>query len=93
MCEICFKRASKFTILLITFPLFRVTEEVVNEGEKNLADEKPSREEDATNVNKENPTNEPEEKEPEDKVNVFYFILDILIIPRFSFSWYASFDL
>ena len=65
----------------------------MNEGEKNLADEKPSREEDATNVNKEDPANEPEEKEPEDKVNVFYFILDILIIPRFSFSWYASFDL
>ena len=75
------------------FPLLRMTEEVVNEGEKNLADEKRSGEEDATNVNKENTTNEPEEKEPEDKVNVFYFILDILIIPRFSFLWYASFNL
>ncbi|GFY92736.1 hyaluronan [Actinidia rufa] len=76
-----------------TDEIAQMTEEVVNEGEKNLADEKPSGEEDATNVNKENPTNEPEEKEPEDKVNVFYFILDILIIPRFTFSRYASFNL
>ncbi|PSS35804.1 Plasminogen activator inhibitor 1 RNA-binding protein [Actinidia chinensis var. chinensis] len=45
----------------------QVTEEVVNEGEKNLSDEKPPGEEDATNVNKEDPANEPEEKEPEDK--------------------------
>ncbi|XP_057498349.1 RGG repeats nuclear RNA binding protein A-like isoform X2 [Actinidia eriantha] len=50
-----------------TDEIAQMTEEVVNEGEKYLADEKPSGEEDATNVNKENPTNEPEEKEPEDK--------------------------
>ncbi|THG16586.1 hypothetical protein TEA_014449 [Camellia sinensis var. sinensis] len=33
----------------------RVTEEVVNEGEKNVASEKPAGEEEATDVNKENP--------------------------------------
>ncbi|GFY81251.1 hyaluronan [Actinidia rufa] len=60
----------------------KVTEEVVNEGEKNLFDEKPPGEEDATNVNKEDPANEPEEKEPEDKVNVFYFILGYINNPK-----------
>ncbi|CAL5354352.1 unnamed protein product [Camellia sinensis] len=46
----------------------RVTEEVVNEGEKNVAFEKPAGEEEATDVNKENPANEAaEEKEPEEK--------------------------
>ncbi|KAM7476253.1 hypothetical protein LguiB_023496 [Lonicera macranthoides] len=45
--------------------LAQVTEEVVNEGEKNLGAEKPSGEEDATEGNKENPAKEPEEKEPE----------------------------
>ncbi|KAF5939055.1 hypothetical protein HYC85_023314 [Camellia sinensis] len=50
------------------FTLFRVTEEVVNEGEKNVASEKPAGEEKATDVNKENPANEAaEEKEPEEK--------------------------
>lgn len=49
--------------------LFRVTEEVVNEGEKNLGAEKPVGEEDVADGNKENPVNEPEEKEPEEKVN------------------------
>ena len=53
----------------MVFTLFRVTEEVVNEGEKNLVDEKPAGEEDAGDANKESPTNEPEEKEPEDKVD------------------------
>ncbi|XP_065859131.1 RGG repeats nuclear RNA binding protein A-like isoform X2 [Euphorbia lathyris] len=42
------------------------TEEAVNGGEKNLVDEKPVGEETA-DVIKESPTNEPEEKEPEDK--------------------------
>ncbi|KAF5961148.1 hypothetical protein HYC85_002357 [Camellia sinensis] len=46
----------------------QVTEEVVNEGEKNVASEKPVGEEEATDVNKENPANEAaEEKEPEKK--------------------------
>ncbi|KAK9018117.1 hypothetical protein V6N11_001100 [Hibiscus sabdariffa] len=44
-----------------TDELAQVTEEV-NEGEKNLGDEKP-----AGDANKESPTNDPEEKEPEDK--------------------------
>ncbi|XVF22833.1 hypothetical protein REPUB_Repub12eG0205100 [Reevesia pubescens] len=47
--------------------LAQVTEEVVNEGEKNLGDEKPAGEEEAGDANKESPANEPEEKEPEDK--------------------------
>ncbi|XP_022733343.1 RGG repeats nuclear RNA binding protein A-like [Durio zibethinus] len=50
-----------------TDELAQVTEEVVDEGEKNLGDEKPAGEEDAGDANKERPTNEPEEKEPEDK--------------------------
>ncbi|XP_021279965.1 RGG repeats nuclear RNA binding protein A-like [Herrania umbratica] len=50
-----------------TDELTQVTEEVVNESEKNLGDEKPAGEEDAGDASKESPTNEPEEKEPEDK--------------------------
>ncbi|XP_028072249.1 RGG repeats nuclear RNA binding protein A-like [Camellia sinensis] len=50
------------------YTLFRVTEEVVNEGEKSVASEKLAGEEEATDVNKENPANEAaEEKEPEEK--------------------------
>ncbi|CAK7347750.1 unnamed protein product [Dovyalis caffra] len=49
-----------------TDELAQVSEEVANEGEKNLGDEKPV-EEAAVDGNKENPDNEPEEKEPEDK--------------------------
>ena len=48
----------------------RVTDEVANETEKNLGDEKPAVEEDVADGNKDSPTNETEEKEPEDKVNV-----------------------
>ncbi|XP_022843545.1 RGG repeats nuclear RNA binding protein A-like [Olea europaea var. sylvestris] len=44
-----------------------VTDEVVNEGEKNLNAEKPSGEEDAVDGNKETSAIEIEEKEPEDK--------------------------
>ncbi|XAR63270.1 hypothetical protein NMG60_11023153 [Bertholletia excelsa] len=44
-----------------------VTEEAVNEGEKNVGVEKPSVEEEGKEVNKESPANETEEKEPEDK--------------------------
>ncbi|KAL2536608.1 Hyaluronan/mRNA binding family [Forsythia ovata] len=50
-----------------TDELAEVTEEVVNEGEKNLNAEKPSGEEDAADVNKETSAKEIEEKEPEDK--------------------------
>ncbi|OMO69615.1 Hyaluronan/mRNA-binding protein [Corchorus capsularis] len=49
-----------------TDELAQVTEEGVNESEKNLGDEKPAGEEDGADANKENP-NESEEKEPEDK--------------------------
>lgn len=55
---------------LLILNLLRVTDEVVNETEKNLSDEKPTGEEDAADGNKESPANENEEKEPEDKVNV-----------------------
>lgn len=50
--------------------LLRVTDEVVNETEKNLADEKPALDEEVADGNKDSPANETEEKEPEDKVNV-----------------------
>ncbi|XP_040954291.1 RGG repeats nuclear RNA binding protein A isoform X2 [Gossypium hirsutum] len=50
-----------------TDELAQVTEEVANEGEGNLGDEKPAGEDDARDANKESASNEPEEKEPEDK--------------------------
>ncbi|TYH58810.1 hypothetical protein ES332_D08G180200v1 [Gossypium tomentosum] len=50
-----------------TDELAQVTEEVANEGERNLGDEKPAGEDDARDANKESASNEPEEKEPEDK--------------------------
>lgn len=59
--------------MLTSYCLSRVTEEVANEDEKILGAEKPLGEEDATDGNKEKPTNEPEEKELEDKVNVFNY--------------------
>lgn len=55
-----------------------MTEEVVNEGEKNVGDEKPVGQEEATDEVKENPDKEPEEKEPDDKVIVFKFRLNVL---------------
>ncbi|KAF5946499.1 hypothetical protein HYC85_016727 [Camellia sinensis] len=48
-----------------TDEIAQVTEEIVNEGEKNQGAEKPQ--EDATDVNKENTANEAGGKEPEDK--------------------------
>lgn len=50
-----------------TDEIAQVTEEVMNEGEKNLGDEKPAAETDVAEGNKDSPTNEAEEKEPEDK--------------------------
>lgn len=49
------------------YNLIRVTDEVANETEKNLSDEKPAVE-DVADGNKESSANENEEKEPEDKV-------------------------
>ncbi|CAI8613367.1 unnamed protein product [Vicia faba] len=45
----------------------QVTDEVVNEAEKNFGDEKPAAENDVAEGNKDSPANEAEEKEPEDK--------------------------
>ncbi|GFY90385.1 hyaluronan [Actinidia rufa] len=50
-----------------TDEISQVTEEVVYEGEKAQGTEKPSVEDGATDINKENPDNEAEEKEPEAK--------------------------
>ncbi|KAL5560500.1 hypothetical protein UlMin_036711 [Ulmus minor] len=44
-----------------------VTEDVINETEKNLGGENPAGEEVAADGSKETPSNEPEEKEPEEK--------------------------
>lgn len=52
----------------------RLTEDVDNVTEKHLSDDKPAGEEGAEDGNKEAPANEPEEKEPEDKV---YFCFSI----------------
>lgn len=50
-------------------------EEVVNEDEKTLNAEKlPSGEEETTDATKETPSNETEEKEPENKVMIFSII-------------------
>ncbi|KAF5950037.1 hypothetical protein HYC85_012030 [Camellia sinensis] len=45
------------------------TEEPANENEKNVDAEKHSGQEEAGDANKENPVNEPQEKEPEDKLS------------------------
>lgn len=50
-----------------TDEIAQVTEEVVNENEKNLDVDKYVAEEDVVDGNKENPVNEPEEKEPGNK--------------------------
>lgn len=50
-----------------TDEIAQVTEEVVNENEKNLDVDKSVAEEDVVDGNKENPVNEPEEKEPGNK--------------------------
>lgn len=50
--------------------MFRVNEELVNDGEKNVDVEKQPEQEDAGDASKENPVTEPEEKEPEVKVIV-----------------------
>lgn len=60
----------------VVFFAFRETEEPATENEKIVDAEKPhpekqSGEEDAGDVNKENPVNEPEEKEPENKVSIY----------------------
>lgn len=47
----------------------RETEEPAGENEKNVNAEKQPGAEEATDANKESPVSEPEEKEPEDKVN------------------------
>jgi Na+-transporting methylmalonyl-CoA/oxaloacetate decarboxylase gamma subunit len=66
-----------FSLVVVVYIFFcfiinflRVIEEVSNETEKNVAEEKPAGEEDAAaEGNKETPAIEAEEKEPEDKVN------------------------
>lgn len=67
-----------------------MTEEVVNETEKNVGDEKPVVEEEAPDSNKENPSNEAEEKEPEDKVSSNFvsnilFLKNLFILSSFLF--------
>lgn len=60
-----------FNLVLIS----RETEEPINGGEKSVDAEKQLGQEDVGDANKENPVTEPEEKEPEDKVNVSLTIL------------------
>jgi len=64
--EILFLLIADYIFFLLIY--IRATEEVVNETEKNLGDEKPAVEE-VADGNKDSPANETEEKEPEDKVN------------------------
>ncbi|KAJ9565563.1 hypothetical protein OSB04_001529 [Centaurea solstitialis] len=60
-------------LLLLCKPLCPLgeSEEVVIEGEKTVVSDKPLTEEEATDEKKENAANEPEEKEPENKVIIF----------------------
>lgn len=51
-----------------------MTDEVANESEKNLGGERPAGEEDVADAKKESPTNEAEEKDPEDKVNSQFYM-------------------
>lgn len=51
------------------YTFYRETEEPVVENEKNIDTEKQPGEEDVVDANKDSPANEPEEKEPEDKVH------------------------
>ena len=62
-----------------------MTEEVAYEGEKDQGAEKPSVEEGATDINKENPDNEAEEKEPEAKVNVSHYLVRWIFNPKSYF--------
>lgn len=55
-----------FDIVLI----FRETEEPVKDNEKNVDSEKQTGQEGAGDATKENPVDEPEEKEPENKVTL-----------------------
>ena len=55
-----------WVVFILSF-YFRITEEVGNDGEKNLGDEKPVAEAAADGI-KENPDNKLEEKEPQEKV-------------------------
>lgn len=52
--------------------MLRETEEPVIEVEKNVGSEKPLVDEEGADASKDNPVNEPEEKEPEDKVNLSF---------------------
>lgn len=61
-----------------------MTEEVTIEGEKKMDTEKPSVEDDASDGNKEKPTNEPEEKEPEVKVYPSFSMLKPKHFPLLS---------
>lgn len=60
-----------FNLILIS----RETEEPVNDGDKSVDTEKQLGQEDVGDANKENPVTDPEEKEPEDKVNASLIIL------------------
>ncbi|KAF7137253.1 hypothetical protein RHSIM_Rhsim07G0036400 [Rhododendron simsii] len=71
-----------------------VTEEVVNDDEKNVSAEKPSGEEDATDVNKESPAKEGEEKEkePEDKFLISSFQSQSLVHSECGFRLFYIHD-
>lgn len=70
---------------------YRDPEELVNANEKSTGPEVQQGEEDAAVVNKENVVNEPEEKEPEDKVTALFpiefpFLTCCFVLPIVSNS-------
>ena len=71
-------------------------EEPAVEAEKIVEGEKPSGEEEASDANKENPVNEPEEKEPEDKVVILIFpvnkFLSLFFVLFTLYSWAYLFN-
>lgn len=76
-------------LLLWCIFCYRETEEQVGDNEKNTntSPEIKQGEEDGVVVNKENAVNEPEEKEPEEKVNVLVSIeISLFVLPFVLFS-------
>lgn len=67
------------------FTKYRETEEPVNESEKTVEVEKPAGQEEVGEANKENPVNEPEEKEPEDKVHILFVYFTSLSSVSYNF--------
>lgn len=77
----------KLILFVHDFAIPRVTE-AVNEPEKNLGDDKPVGEEGAADGDKETPAGEPEEKEPEEKVDLCFILSESKFL-CFCIFWFS----